>query len=83
MGKSLTFQYFVLLLLCCGLTVKAQQDIDLENLGQKTKETLKKNPFKISGRISANTVLYSSNTYNSREPFTYFLNGNLNLGIYN
>lgn len=83
MGKSLTFQYFVLLLLCCGLTVKAQQDIDLENLGQKTKETLKKNPFKISGGISANTVLYSSNTYNSRDPFTYFLNGNLNLGIYN
>ncbi|AZA75961.1 hypothetical protein EG358_14680 [Chryseobacterium indoltheticum] len=58
------------------------QEVDLENLGKKTKEELKKNPFKISGGISANSVFYSSNVYRGREPFTYFLNGNLNLGLY-
>lgn len=58
------------------------QDVDLENIGKKTMEELKKNPFKISGGISANAVFYNSNVYSSREPFTYFLNGNLNLGIY-
>ena len=29
------------------------------------------------------TVFYGSNVNDSRDPFTYFLNGNLNLGIYN
>lgn len=58
------------------------QEVDLENIGKKTVEELKKNPFKISGGISANSVFYSSNVYNGREPFTYFLNGNLNLGLY-
>lgn len=58
------------------------QDIDLENIGKRTTETLKKNPFKISGGVSASSVFYHSNQNNSREAFTYFLNGNLNLGIY-
>lgn len=58
------------------------QDIDLENLGKRTKETLKKNPFKISGGVSVSSVFYHSNQNSSRDPFTYFLNGNLNLGIY-
>lgn len=58
------------------------QDIDLENIGKRTAETLKKNPFKISGGVSASSVFYQSNQNNSREAFTYFLNGNLNLGIY-
>lgn len=83
MSKSLTVAFSVSFLLFCGVMLKAQQDIDLENIGKRTRETLKKNPFKISGGVSANTVFYSSNVYSSREPFTYFLNGNLNLGIYN
>ena len=58
------------------------QEVDLENLGKRTMEELKKNPFKISGGVSANSVFYSSNVYNGRAPFTYFLNGNLNLGLY-
>lgn len=67
-------------MLSCYL--KAQQDVDLENFGKKNKEELKKNPFKISGGISANSIFYGSNVYNGREPFTYFLNGNLNIGFY-
>ncbi|PWN59125.1 TonB-dependent receptor [Chryseobacterium viscerum] len=75
--KSIT-----LLLLISAHTLYNAQEVDLENLGKKTKEELKKNPFKISGGISATSVFYSSNVYSGREPFTYFLNGNLNLGLY-
>lgn len=72
----------VLVLLVSASALYKAQEVDLENLGKKTKEELKKNPFKISGGISANSVFYSSNVYRGREPFTYFLNGNLNLGLY-
>lgn len=71
-----------LLLLISAFTFYKAQEVDLENLGKKTMEELKKNPFKISGGISANSVFYSSNVYSGRAPFTYFLNGNLNLGLY-
>lgn len=78
--------YFKILLLPILLVfsyhLKAQQDVDLENLGKRTQEELKKNPFKISGGISANSIFYGSNVYSGREPFTYFLNGNLNIGFY-
>lgn len=78
--------YFKILLLpilfIFSYHLKAQQDVDLENLGKRTKEELKKNPFKISGGISANSIFYGSNVYSGREPFTYFLNGNLNIGFY-
>ncbi|WP_326983261.1 hypothetical protein VUJ46_01565 [Chryseobacterium sp. MYb264] len=58
------------------------QEVDLENIGKRTMDELKKNPFKISGGVSANSVFYSSNVYSGRAPFTYFLNGNLNVGLY-
>jgi hypothetical protein len=77
------FQRFIFCkILFLGLFSYAQE-IDLENIGKRTKETLKKNPFKISGGISANSIFYASDNNSSREPFTYFLNGNLNLGFYN
>lgn len=82
MGK-LYFKILLLpILLVFSYHLKAQQDVDLENLGKRTKEELKKNPFKISGGISANSMFYGSNVYSGREPFTYFLNGNLNIGFY-
>ncbi|CAI8877169.1 hypothetical protein [Chryseobacterium sp. IT-36CA2] len=65
-----------------AFTLNNAQEVDLENIGKRTMEELKKNPFKISGGVSANSVFYSSNVYNGRAPFTYFLNGNLNLGLY-
>ncbi len=39
-------------------------------------------PFKVSGQISASGVYYTSNLNQSREPFTYFLQGVLNVSIY-
>ncbi|MCX2682101.1 hypothetical protein OOZ15_19280, partial [Galbibacter sp. EGI 63066] len=51
------------------------QQIDFGNIG-------KGKAFKIGGGISANSVFYSSNQEDSREPFTYFLQGSLNIGFF-
>ncbi len=51
------------------------QNIDIENVG-------KAKPVKVTGVISANGVYYDSNQNTNREPFTYFLRGNLNVSIY-
>ncbi len=80
--KKIYSKSLALSLLISTFTFYKAQEVDLENLGKKTMEELKKNPFKISGGISANSVFYSSNVYSGRAPFTYFLNGNLNLGLY-
>ncbi|MFD2185725.1 hypothetical protein [Aquimarina celericrescens] len=42
----------------------------------------KSKPLKISGQLSASGVYYDSNINNSREPYTYFLQGVLNVSIY-
>lgn len=80
--KKTYIRCFALLLFVSVGTIYKAQEVDLENLGKRTMEELKKNPFKISGGVSANSVFYSSNVYSGRAPFTYFLNGNLNLGLY-
>jgi hypothetical protein len=51
------------------------QTLDYESIIQSK-------PFKVSGQISASGVYYSSNQNNSREPYTYFLQGALNVNIY-
>jgi hypothetical protein len=51
------------------------QTLDYESITQSK-------PFKVSGQISASGVYYSSNQNNSREPYTYFLQGALNVSIY-
>ncbi|MEW7291734.1 hypothetical protein [Aquimarina sp. 2304DJ70-9] len=55
--------------------VSFSQTLDYETITQSK-------PFKVSGQISANGVYYTSNQNNSREPFTYFLQGALNISIY-
>ncbi len=42
----------------------------------------KSKPLKISGQLSASGVYYDSNINNSREPYTYFLQGVLNVSVY-
>jgi hypothetical protein len=42
----------------------------------------KSKPFKISGQLAASGVYYNSNVNTSREPYTYFLQGILNVNIY-
>ncbi|UCA58468.1 hypothetical protein KB553_15610 [Chryseobacterium rhizoplanae] len=82
MMKKIYIRSFMVAVFVSAGAMYNAQEVDLENLGKRTMEELKKNPFKISGGVSANSVFYSSNVYNGRAPFTYFLNGNLNLGLY-
>ncbi len=51
------------------------QTLDYETITQSK-------PLKVSGQVSASGVYYSSNQNNNREPFTYFLQGALNINIY-
>lgn len=79
------FRYVQLFIFLLGILLPSfvlAQTINLENIGKTTKEALRKNPFKISGGISSNMVFYASSQEQYREPFTYFLNGNINIGLY-
>jgi len=51
------------------------QTVDLETLG-------KGNAFTLGGGVSSNGVFYNSNQELGRQPFTYFLQGNLNVSFY-
>ncbi len=63
------------LLLLIIPTIGFSQSIDFETI-------TKSKPVKISGVISANSVFYNSKQNNSRQPFTYFAQGTLNVSIY-
>jgi hypothetical protein len=59
------------------------QNIDVENVGKNFKKKISdKKPFKISGNVSANTILSAGNASSGREPFSYLINGGLNLSLY-
>ena len=49
---------------------------DLKNMFGKGK------PFKLNGGFSANSVFNAGNAEAGRDPFAYYLNGNINLNIY-
>ena len=64
-------------------SILCAQNIDIENTGKNLKSKLKdKKPFKISGGVNASTIFYTGNTNSGRDPFSYFLNGNVNLSLY-
>ncbi|MDO4229974.1 MAG: TonB-dependent receptor [Capnocytophaga sp.] len=58
------------------------QQVDLETLDDRIKETIKKNPFSISGSASANGVYTQASDSQMNAPFLYFLSGNINIGVY-
>lgn len=72
-------KYFIFFILFFLLNVYFGHAQDIENVGGRTVDKIKNSPLKINGGISANSVFYSSNGRNAREPFTYFLQGNLNI----
>ena len=46
-------------------------------------ETIKDSkPIKVTGQVNTNGVYYDSNQNNNRDPFTYFLQGGINVNIY-
>jgi hypothetical protein len=58
--------------------LSSAQQIDLANLGGMFG---KGQPFKLNGGVSANTVFNSGGGY-GRQPFTWFINGNLNANLF-
>ncbi|HEY1165352.1 MAG TPA: hypothetical protein VGE90_09285 [Chitinophaga sp.] len=52
------------------------QQVDLENMGS----LFKSKPFRLNGGLNASTV-FSSGSNGGRQPFTWFINGNLNTTI--
>ncbi len=56
-------------------SIARSQSLDYESI-------TKSKPLKISGQLSASGVYYNSNLNDSREPYTYFLQGILNVSIY-
>jgi len=46
-------------------------------------DRFKEKPFKLSGGLSVNQILYGINGIEARrDPYTYFLSGNINLSVY-
>ncbi len=60
---------FILILICSPMLLLAQ---NLDKIG-------KSSLFKLSGGVGVNSVYYNGDA--NREPFTYFLSGNVNLNI--
>jgi hypothetical protein len=59
------------------------QNIDVENVGKNFKKKISdKKPFKISGSVNANAVLYAGNGGTGQDIFSYILNGSLNVSLY-
>ncbi|HTJ51841.1 MAG TPA: hypothetical protein VL443_20415 [Cyclobacteriaceae bacterium] len=60
-------------------TISHGQQIDLAKVGK----TFSQKPVKIGGGVSASTIFYNGNDGQKRQPFTYFLNGNVNVNLFN
>lgn len=76
------YKKIILGFLCLFSARIFSQQVDLENFDTKIKETIKKNPFSVSGSFSANGVYSYASDNLHQEPFLYFLQGNVNIGIY-
>jgi hypothetical protein len=67
-----------ILILLCGISPAFPQQIDLNNAKSNfSKESL----LKISGGLSASSVYYTGNEAYQRDPWSYFLNGNINFNV--
>lgn len=65
-----------LLVSTISITAQSFRIEDIKNMFGKGK------PLKLSGGFSANSVLNAGNGASARDPFTYYLNGNINLNLY-
>jgi hypothetical protein len=65
---------FVMVMMSCHA-----QQVYLDTFGKKIRES---KPVKIGGGVSASTVFYEGNDGQSRQPFTYFLNGIVNVNLF-
>jgi len=64
---------------CAVLCVPAfAQQVDLNNI----KKNVTEKPVRVGGGITANTVFFDGNDGQQRQPFTYFLSGNINVNLF-
>jgi hypothetical protein len=61
-------------------TATYAQQVDLGNIGKTFRE---EKAVRVGGGVSASTVFYNGNDGQNRQPFTYFLNGNVNFNFFN
>lgn len=61
-----------------ALSAMAQQ-VDLNNI----RKNFSGKAVRVGGGVSANTVFYDGNDGQKRQPFTYFLSGNVNVNLFN
>jgi hypothetical protein len=72
-------KYLIVILCCCLAGNVLGQSLRLEEL----KDMFGKGkPLKLTGGFSANSVLDAGNDMQGRDPFAWYLNGNVNLNIY-
>jgi len=72
--KTHPLKHLAYILMLCS-TIAYSQSLDYETI-------TKSKPIKVSGQVAANGVYYNSDVNTSRLPFTYFLQGALNINIY-
>ncbi len=72
-------KFISLIIFCLLLLTAFTQEIEIEKL----KDMKAKDLLKFNGSISANSIFYAGNGGTNREPFTYFINGMLNIRVAN
>ncbi len=76
MIKRYSVLFFVLTLFALSSNAQSFRIEDLKDMFGKGK------PLKLNGGFSASSVVNAGNATSGRDPFAYYLNGNINLNIY-
>lgn len=79
MSSVTNFLAGAIILMFLMITNSHAQQVNLENLNKNIFEK----PVKLGGGVSASTIFYNGNDAQKRQPFTYFLNGNINVNLFN
>ena len=73
MKRTLFFSF-----LCVLCAIATAQQVNLEDVGN----VFKNKPVKINGGLSAGSVFYEGTQQSGRQPWTYYLNGNVNFSFF-
>lgn len=79
MNSLYTFRCLLVLVMLTVASWSYGQSIRLDNLRDQFG---KGKPFKLNGALSANGIYYNGNGGYGRDPFSYFVNGSMNLNLY-
>lgn len=76
MIKRITFIFITFIFVIMQVDAQSFRVEDIKDMFGKGK------PLKLTGGFSANSVVNAGNASSGRDPFTYYLNGNINLNLY-